>query len=360
MRHLNNMMNALCDEPSPHEWHLVINDEYDTSSLNSEIRIHRYPVRYSSGIRRIRFDNLIVPELLRRWNIDLLISFSNIGPFRPSCKHILFEMNALYFCDHIHSLYRAKERFDFAIKRFLIDRCAKNAHCVVTPSESLKRKICEVLSLEEGKFRVIHHAMDRNFVRNVEKTELFDPDRVSFLYPSHLAKHKGVHILLGALEIVQQADPELFDRFEIVCTFAREDDPTLYDAILEAVEKNGWENTLRIVGHQPQERINDLYAEADYMIYTSTCESFGFSMLEAKVFKLPALCSDIPVNREISKNSARYYRWNDPNDLAEKLVRFVRERPADFDFEDELLNWHWEDYAKVLIETIEEVSYGRS
>ncbi len=81
-------------------------------------------------------------------------------------------------------------------------------------------------------------------------------------------------------------------------------------------------------------------------------------MLEAKVFHLPALCSDIPINQEIAKKSAKYYRWDNPSDLAKSLKFFVDRKPEDFDFEDDLLEWRWEDYAKRLIDIMEEVACG--
>ena len=354
-RHLNNMMNALASSNETHKFFVVVNDRYDTSVFDGRVETISFPIEYSSGIKRLYLDNIEINRIIEEKKIDLLISFANIGPFKPKCKHILFEMNALYFCKNITPLYSFKERIGFAGKRALIRACAKNADLIVTPSKTLMKQISDSLKIPGKKFQVLHHAMQKEFCEAKENQNLFDEDKVSFLYPSHLARHKGVHILIEALKLIEK---ELLEKFEVICTFERSDDPKYYDILTKDIEKHSLGDTIRFIGHLPQEKINALYAEADYMIYTTLCESFGFSMLEAKVFHLPALCSDIPINREIAKKSAKYYRWDDPYDLAKSLKFFVDRKPEDFDFEDDLLEWRWEDYAKRLIDIMEEVACG--
>jgi|GEM_PF-3064210 len=357
-RHLDNMMNALAKYSDDHTFIVLINDQYDTSVFDSSIETLIYPVSYSSGIRRIILDNLEVVKIIEREKIDLLISFSNIGPFKAGCKHILFEMNALYFCKNIRHLFGFRQRIDFSIKRTLIDLSARNADLIVTPSRSMMEHVSKTLGIPENRFRVLHHAMHTDFRKTAGSSRVFSDNRVSFLYPSHLARHKGVHTLLDALVVIKERDEKLLEKFEIVCTFARSDDPLYYDELMHTIKRHNLFETIRFIGYQPQESINSLYAAADYMIYTTLCESFGFSMLEAKVFHLPALCSDIPINREISKESAMYYRSDDPVDLADKLEYFVKNRPDSFNFEDELLEWRWEDYAGKLLQIIKEAARG--
>ncbi len=359
-RHLDHMMKALATLGAHHRFHLVINDRYDISAFDPAIRIHTFPIAASNGAKRLWLDNVTIPRLIETERIDLLISFANIGPFKAPCPHILFEMNALYFCHDIRHLYRLTTKLGFTLKRAMIRRCANHADAIVTPSRSLKEQILETTTLPEERFHVIPHAIDRRFCDVEAPATLFDPDKLSFLYPSHLARHKGVHLLLEALVRLKERHPEVLPRFEILCTFARDDEPDYYDELITFITANGLSDLIRFIGHQPQEAINALYAAADYMIYTTLCESFGFAMLEAKVFHLPALCSDIPVNREIAGRSAIYYRSNAPDDLAEKLLDVVRTKPAreTFDFADELLDWKWEDYAHRLLSLIEKVAHG--
>ncbi|MCF6201150.1 MAG: glycosyltransferase [Hydrogenimonas sp.] len=357
-RHLESMVNALAKASREDEFIVIVDTEYDTSVFDKMVRFIRFPQKYSSGFRRIIVDNLHINNIIKKENIDLLISFSNIGPIRAKCRHILFEMNALYFCKNIRSMYRLKSRVDFAIKRGLIKLCAKNADLIVTPSKSLMHTISEDLNIRKERFEVIYHAMEPEFLAAHQKCDIFNEERVSFLYPSHLARHKGVDTLLDALVQIKESNKELMERFEIVCTFDRRDEPEYFDELQNRISQNYLQRTIRFIGRQPQESMNSLYAAADYMIYTTMCESFGFSMLEAKVFHLPALCSDIAINREISKASAHYYRCGDHKDLAQKIEEFVLDRPEDFTFDDELLAWRWNKYANRLLAVMKECANG--
>ncbi len=357
-RHLESMMNALARYGEDLELFLLINDLYDTSVFDNRVNIIKLPARLSSGLGRLYLDNLLVNRIIKEKDIDTLLSFSNIGPIAPRCRHILFEMNALYFCKNIRRLYPAKTRADFAIKRSLIALCIRGADIVVTPSQSLKRMLVDTIGAEEKKISVLHHAMEPEFTQAKRDESIFDPEKISFLYPSHLARHKGVGILLEGVKLLKAKRADLFGTLEILCTFDREDEPEYFDELTHFIDKNGLESCIKFTGRKSQSQIASLYKGADYMIYTTECESFGFSMLEAKVFHLPALCSDIPINREISKKSAHYFRSDDPADLADKLAYFLENRPEEFDFEDELLGWRWDAYAKRLLKMIGELNDG--
>ncbi|BDY13535.1 glycosyltransferase [Hydrogenimonas cancrithermarum] len=357
-RHLNNMMKALAKSGHDFEWLVIVNDEFDTSAFESNVEIIRFPETYSSGWKRILLDNWHINKIIKEKKIDLLISFANFGPVKASCKHILFEMNALYFCTNIRNLYGRRQHIDFAIKRILIKLSAIWADLIITPSKSLKLQLIDTLNIPENKIDILYHASEKEFCRIGQTTNITKKENstvTTFLYPSHLARHKGIHILLDALKIVKFEKNRLLPPFEVICTFAKSDEPEYYDELTKSIEQHDLDDIIRFVGFVPQEEINQLYASSDYMLYTTLCESFGFSMLEAKVFHLPALCSNIPINREISKEAALYYQWNDPEDLADKIEFIITQKPDQFNFNDELLEWHWENYAEKLIACMNDV-----
>ncbi len=61
------------------------------------------------------------------------------------------------------------------------------------------------------------------------------------------------------------------------------------------------------IGHSADERlVADLYAVADALILPSASEGFGLPMLEAAVARLPIVCTDLPVLREVVGSVARF------------------------------------------------------
>ena len=356
-RHLDNMMVSLFRHGSEHSFIVLVNNEYDTSYFDNKIETIRIDIRYVSGVKRIYFDNVLLKKIIKEHRVDYLLSFANFGPFKAPCRHMLFEMNALFFCKNIRHLYSRTELMDFAFRRVLIKLASNGADIVITPSESLKNQLVESLGVPNEKISVLHHAVEQRFEHSESSDEYFEKEKFSFLFPSHLARHKGVHTLVDAVSLLKKRNCDL-PPFEIVCTFDRSDDPSYYDELKRKIAINSLENTIRFIGSVPQEKIGTLYEAADSMVYTTLCESFGFSIIEAKSFRLPILCSDIPINREIAKKSAIYFKPESPEELAEKIALFITEKPSGLIFEDDLLNWSWDQYSQRLLQLIKESAVG--
>ena len=353
-RHLDNLVHTLKEERDENNYFIVINNRYDCSWDSERTKALKVPAKYSNGPLRIYFDNYHINRMIKEYDIDVLISFANFGPFKAACRHILFEMNALYFCETVRKMLNSRQHIDFALKRFLIKASGIGSDLIVTPSQSLKNQLIESLGFSEEKIAVLHHAIEQNFNKTDKAIFQRTGENTVFLYPSHLARHKGVHILLDALIEIKKQAPSL--PFEIVCTFERSDSPAYYDELMKKIEHYKLDRYIKFIGSVKQNEINSLYASCDYMIYTTLCESFGFSMIEAKAFRLPSLCSDIPINREIAKRSAKYYEAENPSALAKSIIEFVTQKPKDFDFDDELLNWDWVKYTDALRNLIKRVA----
>jgi len=354
-RHLDNMVGKLAalkgTEPV-----VVLNENYEAPWDPESVTVERFPVRYKSGWRRIWFDNVVIPRLVRRHGADLLLSFANFGPFKSPVPHILFETNALYFCPDIEDIFSAKAKALRTLRRALIKGAGRGADLIVVPSRSLQQQLTRALGLDERRIEVVPHAAQIPPAASRPPEGKGEEEGVTFVCTSHLTPHKRVETLVEALDLLQKEPPRR--PFRVLCTFDRKDSPAYYDRLMRSIETKGLAETIRFIGRVPQERMGELYETADCMIHTTACESFGFSLLEAKVHRLPTICSDIAVNREIAKKAALYFRTGDAADLAGKIRLFVDERPDGFDFEDELLHWTWERYAHRLEELFTKVRHG--
>lgn len=72
------------------------------------------------------------------------------------------------------------------------------------------------------------------------------------------------------------------------------------------------------------------YARAEAVLCLSRAEGFGLPIAEAARMNRPAICSDIPVFREVGRDGAIYFRTGDPNSLVETLQGWLAgSRPAD-------------------------------
>nr|BFD62737.1 glycosyltransferase family 1 protein [Bdellovibrio sp. HM001] len=62
------------------------------------------------------------------------------------------------------------------------------------------------------------------------------------------------------------------------------------------------------------------YAHAKGLIFASHAEGFGLPLVEAMAMKIPVICSDIPVFREIGSDYPSYFSLRDPQGLARAIV----------------------------------------
>ena len=75
--------------------------------------------------------------------------------------------------------------------------------------------------------------------------------------------------------------------------------------------------------------VADLYALADALFLPSHDEGFGIPLLESAVFRLPIVCSDLPVLREVAGDAALYIGPDDdPVDVARRVAASLDADPV--------------------------------
>lgn len=68
----------------------------------------------------------------------------------------------------------------------------------------------------------------------------------------------------------------------------------------------------------------ELY-RSKFMVFPSSFEGFGMPPAEAMAAGIPCICSDIPILREVYKNSAVYFIEHDIDDLKEKIEMLIKD-----------------------------------
>ena len=192
--------------------------------------------------------------------------------------------------------------------------------------------------------RASHVMVDSQFTRS-EVLRLF-PDvsgsKVSVIYPgvprfearansSEVTRRHGLPtrfvLSVGTLEPRKNVD-------SLVQAFAR---PELAHESLVLVGREGWgpglEGRLRsdpalarrifTTGQISDAELAALYREAAAFAYVSLYEGFGFPLLEALSAGLPAVASDIPVFKEITRGAVLYVDANSPEGIARGIRRVL-------------------------------------
>ena len=73
-------------------------------------------------------------------------------------------------------------------------------------------------------------------------------------------------------------------------------------------------------------KLSTLYNKASLYVSLSIYEGFGLTLLEAMKSKCPVVCSNIPVFKEIYKNSCEYVNSKNINDIKKGIERVLKSK----------------------------------
>jgi glycosyltransferase involved in cell wall biosynthesis len=307
--------------------------------------------------RRLWFDQVELPRILRRERIDVLFSTANFATFFCPCRQLLLVRNSLYFS----SLYRSKilphksrkTRAGEALRRWLVCRSAMASDMVLTPSQAMLDELRTTVQPREA--LVNHYGVDSQRFRPVKKTFAED-GRVSMVFTSLYSEHKNVGTLFRALleleasgqkcRLITTADPD----WEKIDNPIRESDRKLADELKRRA-------LLELTGMLTGSALDQLYARADIFVYPSVVESFGHPLLEAMAAGLPIVAADVPINRELCANAALYFRPFDPTDCADQVRLLIDDAHARAELVRnaavQVQNFSWRKHTRALLQELE-------
>jgi len=156
---------------------------------------------------------------------------------------------------------------------------------------------------------------------------------------------KGLHNLISAYRKIK--NPE----FKLVIA-GDADHETKYSRNLKklANETQG----VVLTGVLTGEPLAELYSNAGLFVLPSYYEGLPIALLEALSYGLPVLVSDIPQHREIPLSEFRYFKVNDVDELAKKIVELYNLGISDEEKQKylELLKEHynWDKITKDVFE----------
>ena len=125
--------------------------------------------------------------------------------------------------------------------------------------------------------------------------------------------HKNIITLIKAFEIIKKKIP-----YQLVLIG---NIPPRVQYLKEYVEQHGLEQAVIFTGFISDEKVDKILSQTALYVNPSLFEGFGMTAVEAMMKKIPALVSDIPVNREVTFGFARYYDdLQNPEGLAKAIM----------------------------------------
>ena len=268
----------------------------------SRIRGHWWAVGLPIYVTKARFDlfhgtNFEVPF----WNRRTLVT--------------IHDLSAL--------LHRDKHRDSLARRaRLRLPIVAKLARKIITPTESVKREVCEHLRVKANKVIAIPSAARPSFrpvplEQTVEMRRRLAIEDDFLLFVGTLEPRKNLLTLLKAFEqIVRQTSL----RPQLVIAGGH---GWLMDETFSFIKHSAIGDRLRLTGYLGDEELRALYSSCRIFVYPSLYEGFGLPPLEAMACGAPVIAGRVAALQEVLGSAARLVDPLDVEALAGSIVELI-------------------------------------
>ncbi|MBN1249700.1 MAG: glycosyltransferase family 4 protein [Anaerolineae bacterium] len=230
--------------------------------------------------RRILWEQLALPAVLRRLGADLLHGPAFAGPLITACPQVI-TVHDLSFLRH-PEFFRAANR---VYLRAITGPSCRRAAAVIAVSEFTARETVALLGVQADRVTRVYHGVAPRF-RPLPEEEV-----------AAFRAHKGLPerfiLFLGTLEPRKNL-------LQLIRAYSRLNDSTLhlvlagaqgwyYEDIYAEVQRLGLESHVHFPGFVSVEEQPFWYNAAHVFAYVSTYEGFGMPVLEALACGVPAV-----------------------------------------------------------------------
>jgi glycosyltransferase involved in cell wall biosynthesis len=198
----------------------------------------------------------------------------------------------------------------------------------VTITNYRRELISRFFGLKKEEITVIHNGIDPykilppDIKKTAKKLKIFSYYPVA-IFPSRLTRRKNFELAIDIMAgfkgnplLLLSAPPD-----------PHNPDFSAYKKELNSRAKEKGVSLILFSEHCPIKDIETFYFLGDFLLITSTMEGFGLPALEASLFRLPAVVSNIPALKEVKKHfkSHIFFDLNEkPKKIAKKIAIFLK------------------------------------
>lgn len=293
-RYTYTLLTGLAENEATQEYTAFVNPaeaeaaQASASATSGRVRMVAARWRTGSPVRRIMWEQMALPALLREARAEVFHSPVNVLPARLPCASVV-TIHDLAFMRYPQYFRPARRVYQQRFTR----RSARAASLIVTVSESTKRDVVEYFRVPEGRIRVVYPAIDSDF----------QPQRDPALRAAFRARHELPEryiLFLGTIE----PRKNLLTLIEAYAKLRALDDATpqlviagakgwYYSSVFERVRALGLERSVTFAGYVVREEQPLWYSCAEICIYPSLYEGFGLPVVEALACGTPTVTSSV-------------------------------------------------------------------
>lgn len=329
---------------------LVAPQLFDTSFLddfdNWSIKIVKPSVALDSKLGIIIYDFITYPNALKAIGADYLVSpyYDFRLPAIYSNKSILTIHDVCYW--DAANCYSARVSYYFKLLFWLNKQ---KVHSLITVSRASYSRISALFGESVSrKTYIVYNGFDYKDTVMNRSARLKKDNKIRLLYTGGIENRKNITTLLDVVEKLN------VDRTVLLYITGNN---SAKSVLKKSIADRGLESSIIFTGLLSDEELSNLYSDSDLVINLSLCEGFGRSNLEAIAHKVPLVCSDLPVFREIAGAGAFYCDPRDVDSIIKNidLALLPNSISEDFDFSKFTVESANESFIAILRSLINDV-----
>ena len=196
------------------------------------------------------------------------------------------------------------------LTKYLMEISVYASDVLIVDSEFAKIEIVKLLNIKKKEIFVVYLGIDGKYLDSVNNNNFID----DFIYQNYIisvascVKYHNIINLLRAYKLLKEKYN--FDlKFVLVLQIL---DKNYYSEIKDFISKNFKIGQIFLFHNLDSNYLPNLYRNANFYVFSSYCEVFGLTSLEAMSQGCPVLISHKSALPEINKDAAEYF---DPDDI---------------------------------------------
>jgi glycosyltransferase involved in cell wall biosynthesis len=289
-----------------------------TPEERSVLDVRAIPGAVESPLHRLRFEQLVLPHMLRELRADLYHGLGFVAPLRAPCPTVVSVMD-LSFVTHP----RTHKPLNRAYLGLLTKLSCRRARRVIAISEWTKRDIMQYYGIDAAHVDAIPLAVDHERFR-----PLSDDARAAFRAAHGIGEHAVFY--LGSIEPRKNLA-------RLIHAFARLPDSAQlfiggslawkYDETLALAHGLGLGERIRLLGRVEPQDLPGWYSACAAFAYPSLYEGFGLPPLEAMACGAAVVASNTASLPEVVGDAGLLVEPTDVGALADALRRVLDDAP---------------------------------
>ncbi|MBR3645075.1 MAG: glycosyltransferase [Lachnospiraceae bacterium] len=267
-------------------------------------KLNVFELPHQNWWNRIQWDKKAFQTWCKKNDIipDVVISFQNTcSHFNQeyiNVKQLVYYHQLIPLVKYNWSLLRKDEQKLFLYAHFygyFVNRWNNNAEYVVQ-LPSVKKLFCKKFTnINTDSVHIIRPNLPSIDISSVPEKQMYEGKKL-FIYPATPLRYKNHTVILRALDYLTKSNPGLTGRIKVIFTV-----PT-NSFVAKSVQKLGLDSVVECTENIPYEELLSYYKCSDALLFPSKIESFGLPLIEAALFGIPVIASELPYAREVLEN----------------------------------------------------------